>query len=106
MIKNCDDYPLIKNNFIKADLKSIRELFLKIYDLILNINLKNNDYLETLQAQIIDQGVFIQNSIEFFIPVNFGNLDLKYNKLIIDTVSFIFGENMGRLNELSDAEIK
>ncbi len=106
LIKNCDNYPLIKNNFIKDDLKSIRELFLKICDLILNINLKNNDYLETLQSQIIEQGVFIQNSIEFFIPVNFGNLDLKYNKLIIDTVCFIFGKNMGKLNELSADEKK
>ena len=103
-IKICDDYPIIKKNFIKDEIKSVRELFLKICELILNIKLNNKDFLTTLETQIINEGVFIDNSVEFFIPVIFGNTDLKFNKLLIDLLCFIFGKKMGHSNSLNEEE--
>lgn len=103
-IKICDEYPMIKNNFIKDEIKSVRELFLKICELILNIKLNNKDFLKTLETQIINEGVFIDNSVEFLIPVIFGNTDLKFNKLLIDLLYFIFGKKMGNSNSLNEEE--
>ena len=101
LITNFQDYPMINNNIINDEIKSIRDLFLKICDLILNIKLNEDNCLETLKDNIINNGVYIEDSIEFLFPVNFGNTELKFNKLIIDLLFFIFGKNMGKLNTLN-----
>ena len=106
LFQKCDNYPLINNNFIKDELKSMRELFLNVCNLILNINFENKDCLETLQTQIMDNGVFLNENIQFRIPVNFGNNELKFNKLIIDIIRFIFDLKMGKLNDLTLEEKK
>ena len=92
----------IKNNFIKDDLNSIRELFLKICNLIIDIKLDEKDCLKTLKNEIVSNGVFIEDNIEFLIPVNFGKIELKFNKLIIDILFLIFGKNMGKLSSLDN----
>ena len=84
----------------------MRELFLNVCNLILNINFENKDCLETLQTQIMDNGVFLNENIQFRIPVNFGNNELKFNKLIIDIIRFIFDLKMGKLNDLTLEEKK
>ena len=106
LIKIGKDFPFISNNFIKDDLKSIRELFLNICDLILNTKFEDKDCLETLQSQIMSSGVFLNENIEFRVPVNFGNIELKFNKLIIDIIRFIFDLNMGKTNDLTAEEKK
>ena len=102
LIKDFKINPKIKNNFIKDDLNSIRELFLKICDLIINIKLDEKDSLKTLKNEIVSNGVFIEDNIEFLIPVNFGKIELKFNKLIIDTLFLIFGKSMGKLSSLDN----
>ena len=101
-IKNLKVTTIIKNNFIKNGLHSIRDLFLKICDLILNINLNDKNSLENLKNEIINNGVYIEDYIYFLIPVNFGNIELKFNKLIIDVLFLIFGKNMGQINILDN----
>ena len=102
LIKQGKIPPIIKNNFIKDDLKSIRELFLKICNLIINTKLSDNNCLENLKNEIISNGVYIEDYVEFFIRVNFGNIELKYNKLIIDFLFLIFGKNMGKVKSLDN----
>ena len=102
LIKNCKVEPIIKNNFINDNIKSIRELLLKVCDLIINIELDNKDCLKTLKNEIVKNGVFINDSIEFLFPVTFGNIELKFNKLIIDVLFLIFGKYMGKLSSLDD----
>ena len=106
LFKKCDNYPLINNNFIKDEIKSMRELFLNICNLILNTKFENKDCLEVLQTQIMNNGVFLNEDIQFRIPVNFGNIELKFNKLIIDIIRFIFDLKMGKLNDLTLDEKK
>lgn len=103
-IKDCDNIPNIRNNYIKEETKSIRDLFIKISNLILDTNFTDDNCIENLVNQIKSNGVFINDNIEFFIPVNFGKCEIKFNKLIIDLVLFIFGKNMGNLNNLNDEE--
>ena len=102
LIKDFKLNSMIKNNFIKSDLKSIRELFLKVCDLIINIKLNEKDCLKKLKNEIISIGVFIEDDLDFLFPVNFGNIELKFNKLIIDVLFFIFGKNMGKINSLEN----
>ena len=102
LIKDFELSSMIKNNFIKSDLKSIRELFLKVCDLIINIKLNEKDCLKKLKNEIISIGVFIEDDLDFLFPVNFGNIELKFNKLIIDVLFFIFGKNMGKINSLEN----
>ena len=102
LIKDFELNSMIKNNFIKSDLKSIRELFLKVCDLIINIKLNEKDCLKKLKNEIISIGVFIEDDLDFLFPVNFGNIELKFNKLIIDVLFFIFGKNMGKINSLEN----
>lgn len=102
LIKDFKFNSMIKNNFIKNDLKSMRELFLKVCDLIINIKLNEKDCLKKLKNEIINIGVFIEDNLDFLFPVNFGNIELKFNKLIIDVLFFIFGKNMGKLNSLEN----
>ena len=102
LIKDFKLNSMIKNNFIKNDLKSIRELFLKVCDLIINIKLNEKDCLKKLKNEIISIGVFIEDDLDFLFPVNFGNIELKFNKLIIDVLFFIFGKNMGKINSLEN----
>lgn len=102
LIKDFKLNSMIKNNFIKSDLKSIRELFLKVCDLIINIKLNEKDCLKKLKNEIINIGVFIEDDLDFLFPVNFGNIELKFNKLIIDVLFFIFGKNMGKINSLEN----
>ena len=102
LIKDFKLNSMIKNNFIKSDLKSIRELFLKVCDLIINIKLNEKDCLKKLKNEIISIGVFIEDDLDFLFPVNFGNIELKFNKLIIDVLLFIFGKNMGKINSLEN----
>ena len=102
LIKDFELSSMIKNNFIKSDLKSIRELFLKVCDLIINIKLNEKDCLKRLKNEIISIGVFIEDDLDFLFPVNFGNIELKFNKLIIDVLFFIFGKNMGKINSLEN----
>ena len=106
MIKNCDNYPLIKNNLIKDEIKSIRELFFQICKLILNIPLYEEGCVNNLETQLINNGVYINDNIEFLIPVTFGNIELKFNKLIIDIVYFLFGKNMGNLFNLENDKMQ
>ena len=102
LIKDFELSSMIKNNFIKNDLKSMRELFLKVCDLIINIKLNEKDCLKKLKNEIISIGVFIEDDLDFLFPVNFGNIELKFNKLIIDVLFFIFGKNMGKINSLEN----
>lgn len=102
LIKDFKLNSMIKNNFIKSDLKSIRELFLKVCDLIINIKLNEKDCLKKLKNEIISIGVFIEDDLDFLFPVNFGNIELKFNKLIIDVLFFIFGKSMGKINSLEN----
>ena len=102
LIKDFELSSMIKNNFIKSDLKSIRELFLKVCDFIINIKLNEKDCLKKLKNEIISIGVFIEDDLDFLFPVNFGNIELKFNKLIIDVLFFIFGKNMGKINSLEN----
>ena len=102
LIKDFELNSMIKNNFIKSDIKSIRELFLKVCDLIINIKLNEKDCLKKLKNEIINIGVFIEDDLDFLFPVNFGNIELKFNKLIIDVLFFIFGKNMGKINSLEN----
>ena len=102
LIKDFKFNSMIKNNFIKNDLKSMRELFLKVCDLIINIKLNEKDCLKKLKNEIINIGVFIEDDLDFLFPVNFGNIELKFNKLIIDVLFFIFGKNMGKINSLEN----
>ena len=102
LIKDFELSSMIKNNFIKGDLKSIRELFLKVCDFIINIKLNEKDCLKKLKNEIISIGVFIEDDLDFLFPVNFGNIELKFNKLIIDVLFFIFGKNMGKINSLEN----
>ena len=104
MIKNCDNCLMIKNNYIKDELKSIRELFLKICDLIVNTNFRNKEWIKDLESQIINNGAFIQENKDFFLPVTHGNIELKFNKLIIDVLYFIFSNNLGNINNLNVEE--
>ena len=106
LIKNCDNYPLIKNNLIKDEIKSIRELFFQICKLILNIPLYEEGCVNNLETQLINNGVYINDNIEFLIPVTFGNIELKFNKLIIDIVYFLFGKNMGNLVNLENDKMQ
>ena len=70
--------------------------------MIQNINLNDNNSLESLRNDIVDNGIYIEDNIEFLIPVNFGNIELKFNKLIIDVPFLIFGKNMGKINSLDN----
>ena len=102
LIKDFKLNSMIKNKIIKSELKSIRELFLKVCDLIINIKLNEKDCLKKLKNEIISIGVFIEDDLDFLFPVNFGNIELKFNKLIIDVLFFIFGKNMGKINSLEN----
>ena len=102
LIKDYKINPMRKNNFIKDEIKSIRELFLKVCDSVINIKLGEKDCLKELKNEIISNGIFMEDNFDFTFPVNFGNIELKFNKLIIDLLFFIFGRNMGKLGTLDN----
>ena len=88
-IKDKKNLPLmIKYNFLDPNIKSLRHLFIELCKIIINTNVNKKNCIDSLKAKIMKKNVFIENSIEFFIPVIFGNIELKFNKLIIEHFSF------------------
>ena len=105
-MKDLSIYPqMIRNNIINKSLTSIRQLYLDLCDKIININIKDKAFIETLLNDIMKLGIFIENKIEFKFPVRFGNIEIKFNKLIIETLYFIFQTKMDDIKTLDNDEI-
>ena len=93
-IKGKCDLPIIKNNFIPDSIKDIKEIFVKLGNSIVDIDICQNDFLEKLKNTFIENHVYSEEQFKSSIPAKFGNRELKINKLIFEIVDFFYKSPM------------
>ena len=89
--------PLINNNIIKDDIHSIKEIFYIVCNSIIQISddiISNGNFLTVLKNVFLENNIYSENEFKSSIPVKFGNINLKYNKLIFEVVDFFYKSPM------------
>lgn len=101
----CNSFPMIKNNYVPEYIKSTRQIFESICNSLIDIT---DYYGENFEKNLIDifnkNHIYSQGLFKSFIPVRFGNNDLKINKLIFEIIDFFYKSSM--VAKLSKEEIK
>ena len=92
-IKDKCNLPIITNNYVGDNIKSVKDIFYNLCISIINLNLNDVD---DENFEIAFKNVFLTNKVysekhfESLIPVEFGNVELKFNKLIFDVIDFFY----------------
>ena len=104
-IKDKCTWPIIINNFVSESTKTTKEIFINLCRSIIDIedccdsNIHNN-----LKEIFLKNGVYSEDLFKPFIPVAFGNNDLKMNRLIFEIVQIFYKSQMN-IENLHSEEI-
>ena len=105
-IKDRCSLPLIKNNFIQESIKEIKDIFIELCnDIIKEEKCFEKDFPEKLKNIFMKNYVYSEGKFISSIPAEFGNIELKMNKLIFEVVDFFYKKPMNQ-NVTDENEIK
>ena len=77
--------PIIEINFINDNINSTKDFFINVCNTVIKIRnnySEDNNISELLKKAILNNNIYSEDIIKYFIPVRFGNNDIKFNKLI------------------------
>ena len=84
--------PIIINNFIPDTITDVKEILINLCNSIAKVECYQPNFLENLKQAFISNHVYSEAKFKSFIPVKYGNRELKLNKLIFEIVDFFYNE--------------
>ena len=91
-IKDKCNLPIIINNFIPDTITDVKEILINLCNSIAKVECYQPNFLENLKQAFISNHVYSEAKFKSFIPVKYGNRELKLNKLIFEIVDFFYNE--------------